>query len=75
MDTINENILKETKVSQWKNTSQEITWLKNINNKKATSFIKFGDENFYLSISIDLFTDTITYANTITSTDVFSYQQ
>ena len=75
MDTINENILKETKVGQWKNTSQEITWLKNINNKKAKSFIKFDDQNFYLSISIDLFTDAITYANINTSTNVFSYQQ
>ena len=34
LDTINENILKETNVNQWKNTAQVITWFKNIKSKK-----------------------------------------
>ena len=59
LDTINENILKETTVNQWKNTSQVINWFNNIKNKKASSFVNFYVENFYPSISIDLFTDTI----------------
>ena len=59
LDTINENILKETTVNQWKNTSQVINWFNNIKNKKASSFVNFYVENFYPSISIDLFTDAI----------------
>ena len=69
LDTINENILKQTNVSQWKNTSQVITWFKNIKCKKTSSFVNFDVENFYPSISIDLFTDAISYAKTITNID------
>ena len=34
LDTINENILKQTNVNQWKNTLQVITWFKNIKAKE-----------------------------------------
>ena len=67
MDTINENILKQTNVNQWKNTAQVITWFKNIKSKKTSSFVNFDVENFYPSISIDLFTDAISCAKTITN--------
>ena len=67
LDTINENILKQTNVNQWKNTAQVITWFKNIKSKKTSSFVNFDVENFYPSISIDLFTDTISYAKTVTN--------
>ena len=33
LDSINENILKQTNVNQWRNTPQEITWFKNIKSK------------------------------------------
>ena len=33
LDTINENILKQTNVNQWKNTPQGITWFKIIKSK------------------------------------------
>ena len=69
MDTINENILKQTNVNQWKNISQVTPWFKNIKSKKTSSFVNFGVENFYPSISIDLFTDAISYAKTITNID------
>ena len=69
LDTINENILKQTNVNQWKNTAQVITWFKNIKSKKTSSFVDFDVENFYPSISIDLFTDAISYAKTITNID------
>ena len=69
MDTINENIRKQTNVNQWKNTEQVITWFKNIKSKKTLSFVNLDVENFYLSISIDLFTDAISYAKTITNID------
>ena len=33
LDSINENILKQTNVNQWRNTLQGITWFKNIKSK------------------------------------------
>ena len=67
LNTINENIIQQTNVTQWKNTAQVITWFKNIKSKKTSSFVNFDVENFYPSISIDLFTDAISYAKTITN--------
>ena len=69
LDTKNEHILKETTVNQWKNTSQVTNWFNNIKNKITLSFMNFDVESFYPSISIDLFTDAINYAKTITSID------
>ena len=69
LDTINENILKQTNVNQWKNTPQVITWFKIIKSKQTSSFVNFDVENFYPSISIDLFTDAIIYAKIITNID------
>ena len=66
LDTI--NIFKQTSVNQWENTAQVITWFKNIKSKK-TSSVNFDVENFYPSISIDLFKDAISYAKTITNID------
>ena len=68
LDTINANILKQTNINQWKK-SQVITSFKNIKSKKTSSFVNFDVENFYPSISIDLFTDAISYAKTITNID------
>ena len=68
LDTINANILKQTNINQWKK-SQVITSFKNIKSKKTLSFVNFDVENFYPSISIDLFTDAISYAKTITNID------
>ena len=58
----NKNIVKKSNVNQWKNTAQVITWFKNIKSKKTSSFVNFDVETFYPSISIDLFTDAISYA-------------
>ena len=33
LHSINENILKQTNVNQWRNTPQGITWFKNIKSK------------------------------------------
>ena len=67
LGTINENILKQFNVNQWKNIAQVITWFKNVKSKITSSFVNFDIENFYPSISIDLFTDAISYAKTITN--------
>ena len=62
LDKINKSLLSNTKVNQWKNTSDSISWLKNINNKKQSSFINFDVENFYPSISEKLLIDALNFA-------------
>ena len=59
---INKSLLSNTKVNQWNNTSDIISWFKNINNKKQSSFGNFDIENFYPSISEKLLIDAINFA-------------
>ena len=61
LDSINKNIIQKSKVNQWHNTSEVISWFKNIKNKNKPSFINFDVESFYPSISIELFNDAINY--------------
>ena len=61
--------LLDTDVNQWKNTAQVITCFTNIKSKKTSFLVNFDVENFYPSISIDLFTDAISYKKTITNID------
>ena len=65
-DKINKILILNTNVNQWKNTTTVIDWFKNIANKKQCSFIQFDVENFYPSISLNLFNEAIQYASTIT---------
>ena len=51
LDKINKLLLNNRKVNQWKNTSDAISWFKNINNKKQSSFVNFDIECLYSSIS------------------------
>ena len=53
LDTINDNVLKQTNVTQWKNTSKVITCFKTLRAKKRHLFVNSDVENFYPSISID----------------------
>ena len=69
LDSINKNIIQKSKVNQWHNTSEVISWFKNIKNKNKTSFINFDVESFYPSISIELFNDAINYAKSMTNID------
>ena len=46
--------------------STVIDWFKNIPNKRHSSFIQFDVENFYPSISLNLFDNTTQYASEIT---------
>ena len=41
LDNINKNIILKSKVNQWKNTSEVISWFKDIKNKNKTTFINF----------------------------------
>ena len=55
-------MLSGTKINQWKNTSSVITWFEKIKYKKTSSFICFDVENFYPSISSNLFKESIEFA-------------
>ena len=62
LDKINKSLLSNTKVNQWKNTSDAISWFKNINTKKQSSIVNFDVENFFQSISEKLLIDPIDLA-------------
>ena len=51
--------MSNTKVNQWKSTSDAISWFKNINKKKQSSFVNFEIDNYYSSISEKLLLDAI----------------
>lgn len=69
LDNINKSIISSTKVNQWKNTSDVISWFNQIQNKPKCSFINFDVENFYPSISEKLFKDSIIFAKKFTNID------
>ena len=62
LDKINSAIISQTKVNQWKNSKSVINWYDNLPEKHNSSFICFDVENFYPSISKQLFDNTINFA-------------
>ena len=65
LDRITKAIVSTASVNQWKNTSDVIKWFKSIPNKRVSSFVNFDVENFYPSISMKIFTDSIKYAKNL----------
>ena len=65
LDKINKSLLSKAKVNQWKNTSDVISWFKNINNNKRPPFVNFDVENFHPSISEKLLIDAINFAKSL----------
>ena len=59
---INLSVLSSTKINKWKNKSSVIIWRDNITSKQTLSFICFDVENFYPSISSNLFKESIEFA-------------
>ena len=55
-------LLSLQNIPKWENTSDAISWFKNINNKKKSSLLKFDVENFYPSISVKRLIDAINFA-------------
>ena len=68
--TISEKIITKivslANVNQWKNSASVIEWYKTISNKDQYRFIIFDIENFYPSISIELFNEALNFVKTLT---------
>ena len=58
LDKINSAVIASTKINHWENTSFFISWFEKITHKQALSFICFDVENFYASISSNLFKES-----------------
>ena len=65
LDKINVNLRNSLHLNQWKNTQEVIDWFKGIDNKQHCKFIMFDIKDFYPSISRELLTDALTFAETI----------
>ena len=62
LEKINQALIKDLDVNQWKNSSTVIEWLKSIVNVKGFIFIKFDIREFYPSISENIFGKSILFA-------------
>ena len=62
MDNINKIIRQKTQASQWRNSTDVISWFKSIPCKERKSFISFDITDFYPSISEQLFDPSISWA-------------
>ena len=57
------NVIKQkSKLRQWKNTDSVINWFKQIKNKKRKSFIQFDICNYYSSITPELLSKALDWA-------------
>ena len=69
LDKINVNLRSSPHLNQWKNTEEVIDWFKGIDSKQPHKFIMFDIKDFYPSISKELLTDALTFAETIINLD------
>ena len=69
LDKINVNLRNSLHLNQWKNIQEVIDWFKDIDNKQRYKFIMFDIKDFYPSISKELLTDALTFAETINNLD------
>ena len=63
LQRINSEIVKSTKLNQWKNTNSVLEWFNNLPDKPARSFISFDVVDFYPSISEDLLKEALEFAS------------
>ena len=64
LDKINLNLRNATKVNQWKNTNDVISWFKSIKNKQNCKFISFDIKDFYPTITKELLSKCLSLAET-----------
>ena len=69
LDKINKIIRSKTNLHQWRNTSEVISWFKNIPNKYNCKFIKFDIIEFYPSITENLLKKSINFAKEYVNID------
>ena len=67
LDFINNEIREKTQMNQWHNTKSVLEWFKAIKNKTKSSFINFDIVEFYPSISKELLSKAIKYAQSLTT--------
>ena len=68
LDKTNVDLHNSLHLYQWKNT-QVIDWFQGIDNKQHYKFIMFDIKDFYSSISKELLTDALTFAETVINID------
>ena len=69
LDKINKVIRSKANLHQWRNTSEVISWFKNIPNKYNCKFIKFDIIEFYSSITENLLKKSINFAKEYVNID------
>ena len=62
IERINTSLRNLIKVNQWKDTREVIEWFKNIKNKQKHKFIVFDIKDFYPTITKDLLTKCLKFA-------------
>ena len=62
LDRINTSILNLIKLNQWKDTCEVTEWFKNIGHKQIHKFILFDIKDFYPTITKDLLTKYLKFA-------------
>ena len=67
LDRINADVIKATRVNQWKNTTAVINWFKAARTRSISTFITFDVVNFYPSISRTLLKQALDFASKFTT--------
>ena len=62
LDRVNSRIREKTKLNQWRNTNDVIKWFRNIREKEKCLFVGFDVVEFYPSITDDLLTRALHFA-------------
>jgi len=62
LDSINSKLRITTNVNQWKNSYDVINWFKDTRHKSQSTFVNFDIVNFYPTITQQLLSDAISFA-------------
>ena len=67
LEKINTDVKTATKLNQWKNTDEVITWFNNVEDKQNNAFICFDVCEFYPSITEELLDKALDFAKNYTT--------
>ena len=65
IENINTRIKELTKLSQWKNSTEVKTWFQKLKQKHTLYFLMFDVDNYYPSITEELLTAALEWAETM----------